>query len=482
MKVSELITLEDIKSWKQGDIITISAGTGRGKSYFIKNTLHNYAKEHGKRILMLIHRRNCVDQFLYEIDKDGKLDVISIKTYQTIEALYRGGILYNLDSYDYLIIDEFHYMLSDSSFNSYTDISLAAILNQNNAIRIFMSATGRKMKYYMKESKHLGLTTIDYNLPIDFNFIRRLEFFHSKDTFHSYMNQAIAMNKKAIFFIDNVEDAYELHKKYKDYTLFNCSQSSGYYKYVDKEKIKTMLKKERFEELVLITTSVMDSGCNIWDSELNHIVLDIKNSDSLIQCIGRKRLKDKDDYINVHIKIIHGQQLGGMEQKIKSSLEQSVFLLNNGQQKLAEKFGRVHDESNILHYVATDNGIEKQINKMIFFNAVARLTEIENIKSLGKYGYTKFISGLLGIKKYAIYEEEKKINNLNDYIDTIVGKKLYKNEQKDLIDNIDLKVNGRQQKSYKKLNEGLEMIKLQYVILPKRNMNERYWEVHRIEK
>lgn len=485
MKVSELITIDDISNWKQGDIITISAGTGTGKSFFIKNTLYDYARKHDKRILMLIHRRNCVDQFLYEVEKDGKLDVISIKTYQSIEALYRGGVLYNLDSYDYLIVDEFHYSLSDSSFNSYTDISLAAILNQTNTIRIFMSATGNKMKYYMKESKHLGLDTIDYEIPINFNFIRKLEFFKSNDTLYTYMDQAIALNKKAIFFIDDTQTAYELHTRYKEHTLFNCSQSSGYYKYVDRDKINTMLKKERFEELVLITTSVMDSGCNIWDSKLNHIVLDIKNSDSLIQCIGRKRLKDKNDYIDVHIKAIYGQQLGGMESTIRNSLKQSVYLLNNGQQALAEKYGRIHDESNILHYVATEEGIEKEINKMIFFNAVANLTEIENIKNLGKYGYTKFISGILGNKQYSIYEEEKKINNLNDYLDSIVGKRLMKEDQSNLKEVF--RKNGLDAKTLgiNTLNGNLKDRKLKYMIVSKRTSewvdgktkSIRFWEI-----
>ena len=42
--VSNLIKESDIQSWMPGDVITISAGTGAGKSHFIKNGLYDYCK------------------------------------------------------------------------------------------------------------------------------------------------------------------------------------------------------------------------------------------------------------------------------------------------------------------------------------------------------------------------------------------------------------------------------------------------------
>ena len=52
-RVSEIITTEEIKKWNKGDIITITAGTGAGKSYFIKNILYAFAKQENKKILFL---------------------------------------------------------------------------------------------------------------------------------------------------------------------------------------------------------------------------------------------------------------------------------------------------------------------------------------------------------------------------------------------------------------------------------------------
>ena len=77
-----------------------------------------------------------------------------------------------------------------------------------------------------------------------------------------------------------------------------------YYDYVDKEKIKNLLINQRFEEQFLITTSCFDAGINIIDTDVKHIVIDIVDIGSLIQCIGRKRIQSEDDKVHIYIKII----------------------------------------------------------------------------------------------------------------------------------------------------------------------------------
>ena len=38
--ISDIISDDDVRSWTPDELIFISAGTGRGKSYFIKNRLN----------------------------------------------------------------------------------------------------------------------------------------------------------------------------------------------------------------------------------------------------------------------------------------------------------------------------------------------------------------------------------------------------------------------------------------------------------
>ena len=85
-RISDVISEEDIKTWKAGDNVLIAAPMGAGKSYFCKNPLYLIAKKAGDKILMLIHRKNCVEQFTYELEEDFKTDVIDVITYQSIES------------------------------------------------------------------------------------------------------------------------------------------------------------------------------------------------------------------------------------------------------------------------------------------------------------------------------------------------------------------------------------------------------------
>lgn len=120
MRVSEKISAKDIDSWNnehKGKAITIKAGCGKGKSYFIKNCLYERAKAENKKILILVHRSNCDYQFSEEIIRDGKTDIIDISTYQSIEWDLLNKEVVDLSKYKYLVSDEFHYFISDSGFN-----------------------------------------------------------------------------------------------------------------------------------------------------------------------------------------------------------------------------------------------------------------------------------------------------------------------------------------------------------------------------
>ena len=155
-----------------------------------------------------------------------------------------------------------------------------------------------------------------------------------------------------------------------------------------------MLKNEKFEDNLLITTTCLDAGINLRDDEIKTIICDVSDIGVLLQCLGRKRRKENEKF------------------------DVYIHNLNNN-----------------------------------VFDLEYKTLEIT-------------------------YEHEE----LEEYLDKIVGKKLFKEEQKELIDKINVRVNGRQQKTYKKLNEGLNMLSLSYIILPKKSNNMRYWTIEKIYK
>lgn len=488
-RISEIITTNEIREWKDGNIITISAGTGAGKSYFIKNVLYEYARKENKRILFLIHRINCVEQFKKEIERDNKQDIIDIKTYQYVENIKMNNKEIDFKKYKYIVCDEFHYFMSDSAFSKTTDISLNTIIGLNNHIRIFMSATGDYTKKYINKIKNIS--TIDYELPITYDFIKSLTFYNLDTTLDMFVEECIKSEDKAIFFIQSAKKAYELYLKYKNNCMFNCSKNNkDYYKYVDKDKLSDMLVNEKFKENILITTTCMDAGVNIIDEKVKHIVCDVEGFDTLIQCIGRKRIQNEDDKVYLYVKSISNKQLGGKETQLKNKIKMADYLRKHTVKEYIEEFPRSFDYNQIVYdeTVEDENNCTKNINELMYFKCKNDLANIEVMKKYNKYGYNKYLANKLGFYdkengfNYRIIEEENNKNGLELFLESIADEKLFKDEQKLLIEKIDLRVDGRQQKSYSKLNQGLEMLKLPYVILPKKSNGKRYWVVTKIEK
>lgn len=208
IRVSDIITREDIGLWKPKDNILIASPMGTGKSYFCKNTLYDIAKSVQGKILMLIHRSNCVEQFKYEIEADGKSDVIEVITYQSLEySVLHNTNKFDLSQYKFIVCDEFHYFFNDSSFNNKTAISFNMIMSNTESIHVFMSATGDHMARYMRKYiKDNGLEkAVEYEIPFDFSFMQQLTFFHRDVTMEEFLKEGIKKGDKGIFFIQSAE-------------------------------------------------------------------------------------------------------------------------------------------------------------------------------------------------------------------------------------------------------------------------------------
>ncbi|NFV48376.1 DNA helicase [Clostridium botulinum] len=470
-RVSEVVTVEEIKKWTIGDVVTITASMGAGKSYFIKNILYAFAKANNKKILYLIHRDNCNNQFLKELKKDKKTDIIDIKTYQKLEWNKLNKIENDLSKYEYIVCDEFHYFLSDSIFNKKTDISFNIILKNTTAIKIFMSATADKIKTYMNTIENIKLK--QYELPISYDFIEDLSFYNDNAVIEKLLKNIISKNEKAIFFINDIEYALDLHRSHKKHTLFNCSKSNEKYRYVDVEKINDMLENEKFNENILITTSCLDSGVNIIDTKVKYIVCDIKDIGSLIQCLGRKRMKDIDDKVHVYIKNINNKSLGGIKKNLNDKLELAKFLRFSTVKELVGKYERYEQNNCMVYDVAVDEDDKctKKINSIMYFKCTTDIDDINYMLSLSstysyyRYGYCKFIADKLGFKDNYKFLEDKN-EKLEDYLGNILGQTMLQvKDRKELINKIDVRSNGKQLKKIDNLNGALEEMGIPYRII-----------------
>ena len=390
-RVSEIIDKEEIQSWKNGEIITISAGTGVGKSYFIKNTLFDYVKERGEKILFLIHRKNALNQFKIELENDGKLDVIDVKTYQHIKEKYKKNEEFNFSPYSYIVSDEFHYFMKDAEFDKFIDIALTAILEQKHCIRIFMSATGNDMETYFENI--IKIETKKYNIENDNTFIRHLLFYSKQESLEAILNKHIQENKKAIIFT-TAKKAYELYEKYIECSIFNCSESNDYYKFVDKEKINGILINEMFEELFLFTTTTMDTGVNIIDPLLHTVICELYNFDDIRQSIGRKRLIDSNDYIDLYVRERTNYEIEKSMNSLSNALNKAEVLKRFNEEEFLKRYPRDVETSGIYYMEFEDGYVRLKLNNLVLGSTYLRHKEY---KIILENGYKNCIADWLDV-------------------------------------------------------------------------------------
>lgn len=482
IRLTDLIGPEDIKKWRDGNsIVTIDAQVGKGKSYFIKNILYEEARRKGEKVLFLVHRLTCYDQFYKELEKDNKLDVIQLQTYQYIDAQYKKGCKYDFSKYQWIVCDEFHYHFSDS-WNRCSDLSLDAILAASTKVRIFMSATGDGVKKFINNMK--GHETIDYAIPKDFSYIRKLEFYKNRDSVHDYLKKILATDEKAIVFIKSAKRAHELHKLYQEKSMFLCSKSNKYYQFVDEEKRNDMLVNQKFDAQILFTTLTLEAGVNLIDPTLVNVICDIDfEVGAMQQAMGRKRIECNTDYINLYIKAPSNKTLGGKKAQLQKEVDIGNQFIFSSDTEFVQKYYR-ENLNNIIYDEPTAFGVEKRLNFIRYYKVQDDIEMIDEMIAMKNknYGYCKYVSELFGVP-YTIKEEGEVMSELEVYLDSLVGKKLFSDEREVLIQKVGLKDSQyRLQRGINQINIYFEENQMMYRLVnpPRKSIRDK--ETNKVKK
>ena len=333
-----------------GNCIFISAPTGSGKTHFILNIWLEYIASLNKKMLYLVNRSilkmqmekeimdispsisSCVDVKLYQNIEHG----LKMCEYRTDENKQREqkkedeGLEHmkqKYSKYDCVVCDECHYFLTDSNYNTDTGLSFRWIQDCfADKIRIFMSATIRDIKLYIKgydESRICNGKVQKYWFP-DFKSVEKVDvireraneilrskgsrFFEYREfeipRNYDYIDAKIIYNtdtiaeiindedktEKWLIFVDKIDTGKDVGKKIKDknnvvFVSSRNKQEDGVSDTVDEITYYKRMKSKR----IIIATSVMDNGINIKDIKLRNIVLMADTETEFIQMLGRKR-------------------------------------------------------------------------------------------------------------------------------------------------------------------------------------------------
>lgn len=168
--VSDVLTMKIWQSWKPGEQVFISAGTGRGKNTFIKNELLTHCGN--QKVVIFENRQSLMQQqiidIISEIDPEvlkyndiskdnmvifGAYKNIMIISYQcaALKCMLRNNRFLDFCSQArYLIFDETHYILDDANFNKGISFFAQTFLGNSflNATKIFMSGTMEEIYEY----------------------------------------------------------------------------------------------------------------------------------------------------------------------------------------------------------------------------------------------------------------------------------------------------------------------------------------------
>lgn len=494
-KYNDVLTREVIKSWK-GENVILNGATGTGKTYFMEHNLHTYASTHFKSILYLCNRKALYEDVKMEVEQFG-LYSITPMLYQTVQAKIRSCEPI-LEHYDYIVCDEFHYVTCDSMFNIYTDLVYNWILKQTNSTKIFMSGTAETI---FNKLKNDGIVKEDfiYKIPYDYSYVKELKLFKESTDVFNIINEILTnTDDKIIYFANSLDNALDVYLQFKEYSHFRCSEMTTgerkeeALKYNDTECIKTHSKDNiTFDNRLLITTKCLDNGININDRQVKHIICDVFDLESHQQCLGRKRRLDKDDTCTFYIRNYDKRAIGNFKGGLNTKLNPLEMFVTK-----PKEFSIEYDTNRKFHsnFIYHNSDGTREYNHLAFWKMLVESVDISIMEKKGCSYATILLSRLGNTITNVIDLEELEKFKLKDklelYLDDLIGKWLYKDEQKELIDKIDHRINGRQQTSLKSLNNGLDLININYTIISNTdyrrklddgtdNPNRRkvYWEV-----
>lgn len=222
MSEKNRVEIHDFKDWKAG-VYLIEAGCGQGKNYFVFNTLFPYAHENGKRMLVFSNRVALREQQQVQTqEKDVKLITYQslehdeyLETMQDTKNKVRG-LMQQVGEYDYIILDEAHYLYQDAPFNKNTETIIELIEKyRSSKIIVLLSATPDLLKKYLRIDK-------PYFFKADYSYIKEVQYYTKRDTLDEIISK-IPENEKIVVFADSKDRLKELHSEYPNSAYLDAS-------------------------------------------------------------------------------------------------------------------------------------------------------------------------------------------------------------------------------------------------------------------
>ena len=432
--VSDVLTMKIWQSWRAGEQVFISAGTGRGKNTFIKNELLKHCGN--QKVVIFENRQSLMQQqiidIISEIDPEvlkyndiskdnmvifGAYKNIMIISYQcaALKCMLQDSRFLNFClQARYLIFDEAHYILDDSHFNKGISFFMQTFLAGffPATTKIFMSGTMEEVYEYIQlikrfpqepkdviEEKELldkkgneffsqNLSGIMWNrqnfnsvlsLPTDYSYIKPYKYKEIEDV--CFQISQTPVDEKWLIFVKSIENGAALKSKLEDICGGSVCFLSAENKTNDEniEVYNHLVRTCRFECRVLIATTVIYNGINVKDDSVKHIVVPFLPMSVIKQLMGRKRMAENET-VNVYFPdVSYGQVKRRYRDCIKDCMEIINLNFNLQHNALCQLNGLVNSLPSKYYYLSPTNDFYinhtsiQYMNVLLNFPAIYKL-------------------------------------------------------------------------------------------------------------
>lgn len=387
---------ETYKKWKRGDIVTIQAQTGTGKTEFIKQKIIDNMECY-ETMLYVCNRTNLKRQFKKDLlikynkpvpkikdtddidieilDKITKIGNIIITSYHAIQDTllkqeYAEGIC-DLSQFNYIILDEVHFLFADAGFNNRCRFVYQEFIENyhHNAIQIFISATMEEVipviEANVKRFKFSKPNVRHYTTGIDYSYLNVRYLDNNLDDIVNMIKNDESDEKWLIFVTQKADAKYISENVGKDKSSIIISGTKS-------KELDNIINNSCFENKTLLCTKAMDNGINIKSDKLTNIIIMAWDRITFLQELGRKRIDIQDaQTINLYIPMRYKKSF---RSKINNC--QKFFNIIDLLQKDENEFNKAYD--NNLKNVA-------ELNNLIYRDQVTGKWTVNDI------GYARLI-------------------------------------------------------------------------------------------
>lgn len=425
--VSDVISEKTLENLNNNSHYLILAGTGAGKTYFVKHSLREFVLSDSKRLILLTHRASLRNQTKADINNAEMVygfyddDDLQVLNYQSLLEQEDGF----LDSFDYIVCDESHYFTNDS-WNGRTQDEFELVKN-SKAIKIYMTATYKTFMKLFNENDKVKILYKQYG--IDFNLsnmdknIRTIYKTKDEDTYLAFIQQR---KNKTLSIYSSAQKAYTATLKLKD-SAFNCSKSNKDCSFYRNSNVMDYLEEnKKFENKVLCSTTAIEGGVDIIDTKLDLIAFNgYFTKEAVEQIAGRKRFIHSDDVLDF---VVLEPSKGAKAIRI-SKIENDLIDVGRAEIDGIEVILKERkNKSTIPNWLRVENNKELTID----YTKVEKMkNELEWLYEIKEDGISNYLSRIHGLLEYKIEDLDLKELEM-DIFEKYLGKKMFKKYNEDV--------------------------------------------------